>query len=391
MRLRRCAGLMFEPREDVAFSLEALLAGGDGLAYTRRWVAYAPHLQRVVELEEDELAALGRLGVARAGADGDIPEAIARSLVDKGLATDADADPGDAGVRDERFRATRWRTTSAVAHFFSRWSDAEIARSQSPEVPRTLDRLVSMFGPPPPVAWTGREPSQTVPLAQCEADAFDQAAQARCTCRNFDPTAVLPAAAFSRVMHRVFRAHAVVELEPGARFLKKNYPSGGGLHPLEAFLVVRRVEGVTPGLYRYDAIGHGLERIAEPAPEALARIASAAVAEQAYLATAPVLVVVAARFERTFWKYRDHAKAYRVLVLETGHASQLLYGAATDLGLGAFVTAAMGEEAIEAAFGFDPLELGALAVLGFGVRADRVETAEFDPLARVWPSGGMPG
>jgi SagB-type dehydrogenase family enzyme len=97
-------------------------------------------------------------------------------------------------------------------------------------------------------------------------------------------------------------------------------------------------------------------------------------------------VIPAARFRRNFWKYRNHAKAYRALVLDVGHLSQTLYLAATELGLAAFITAAINDNDIETAFGLDPLEESPLAVCGFGHRAAERSEVEFDPLHAVWPA-----
>jgi SagB-type dehydrogenase family enzyme len=99
-----------------------------------------------------------------------------------------------------------------------------------------------------------------------------------------------------------------------------------------------------------------------------------------------VFVIPVARFRRNFWKYRNHAKAYRALVLDVGHLSQTLYLAATELGLAAFITAAINEVDIETAFGLDPLEEGPLAVCGFGHRASERSEVELDPLHAVWPA-----
>src|SRR5205085_9636344 len=98
---------------------------------------------------------------------------------------------------------------------------------------------------------------------------------------------------------------------------------------------------------------------------ALRDVVMQAVAQQHWFADAHVLVVLAPRFARTFWKYRRHAKAYRVIALEAGHLSQNLYLAATDAGLGAFITGAINEVFLEQAFGLDPVCEGALAVCGF--------------------------
>ena len=98
-----------------------------------------------------------------------------------------------------------------------------------------------------------------------------------------------------------------------------------------------------------------------------------------------MLVIYAPRVARSYWKYRNHPKAYRALLLDVGHLSQTLCLSATDLGLGAFVTAAINEVEIERAFGLEPLSDGPLAVGGFGWRAEQREIAEFDPAGTVWP------
>jgi SagB-type dehydrogenase family enzyme len=109
------------------------------------------------------------------------------------------------------------------------------------------------------------------------------------------------------------------------------------------------------------------------------------VAGQDFFADAPVLCVLAPRFHRNFWKYRNHAKAYRVCVLDAGHLSQTLQLCATQVGLGPFVTGAINEIDIERAFGFTGYAESPLVVCGFGPRAGTLVTSEFDPSRKVWP------
>jgi SagB-type dehydrogenase family enzyme len=127
------------------------------------------------------------------------------------------------------------------------------------------------------------------------------------------------------------------------------------------------------------------EAAAEPTP--LDRLALDAVAGQTWFANAHALVLLAPRYDRTFWKYRQHAKGYRVVALEAGHLSQTLYLAATEAGLGAFITGAINEVLLERAFGLDPVTSGALAICGFGWRADEMVTTELDPNGAVWTVG----
>jgi nitroreductase len=124
---------------------------------------------------------------------------------------------------------------------------------------------------------------------------------------------------------------------------------------------------------------------APPIPASvLRRFIQDMVAQQHWFADAHVTVVLAPRFDRTFWKYRQHAKGYRVVALEAGHLSQTLYLAATDAGLGAFITGAINEKELERAFGLDHVSQGALAICGFGWRGGEMATAELDPAGNVW-------
>lgn len=154
---------------------------------------------------------------------------------------------------------------------------------------------------------------------------------------------------------------------------------------MEAFLLVQHVEGLRPGLYHYRADAHALESIKALSPDEAQEYASLFVAKQPWFVDAHVQVILVARFERNYWKYRNHAKAYRAVVLDAGHLSQMQYLAATELGLAAFITAAINEGDIEDAFGLDPMEQGVIAVTGFGWRGERMKVLEFDPQRQVWP------
>ncbi len=222
-----------------------------------------------------------------------------------------------------------------------------------------------------------------IPLPRAVPDAVAEMLAGRTTCRNYDPNRPLQLDMLAGMLQSVLMAQALVETEPGVRFLKKNVPSAGSLHPLEAFVIVRNVAGLSPGIYHYHAIAHELAQ--QPAQsEDLDGFCLRLLSGQHWFASAHVMVVLVCRFGRNFWKYRNHAKAYRAVSLDVGHVSQALYTAATAKGLGAFVTAAINESEIESLLGFDPMVDGALAVCGFGWRADTMTTAELDPAGKVW-------
>lgn len=162
--------------------------------------------------------------------------------------------------------------------------------------------------------------------------------------------------------------------------MKKTSPAGGGLHATEAYLLVQRAEGLAPGLYHYLPMQHALEPMRVMDAAAAATLAHGFLAGQHWFANVPVLVVMTARFDRLFWKYRRHTKAWRVVHLDVGHLSQTMYLSAADLGLGAFVTAAINDRSIEPALGLVPMQEGAIAIVGFGPRSDAPTHIELDGL-----------
>jgi len=356
------------------------------LRHVVEWIALAPHLASEIVLTASEVAALGVLSPTRwihmdelrAASIGDASEA----LLEKGLLVTAN---DRAGSRDQTLRDTNWRTISAVMHYASRWHGVDTEEAEQQFSEHNEGSLLDRLGPAPPVTLERAAAAERLPLPKAKPTTLDDLLDHRVTCRNFDRSRSLTLGEFSAVLYRVFGARVVNDYAPGVQLLKKGVPSAGGLHPTEGYLLVQRVDGVAPGLYHYHPVDHALVPIKALNADEATTLAKRFVAAQAYFVDAHVMVMPTSRFVRNFWKYRNHAKAYRALILDVGHLSQTLYLAATELGLGAFITAAINEVDIEGAFGLDPLEEGPLAVCGFGIRAAERKEVEFDPLGAVWP------
>jgi putative peptide maturation dehydrogenase len=386
MRIRRCSALTIEPRERLELNLSLLSKGGNGLHSIVEQMAIAPHLESEVLLTPDEVATLCSLSPSRWAPWVDLAHtrsaSVLEALLEKGLVI---AEGSAQCERDQRLRDTHWRTASVTMHFASRWTgvDTEAAEREFLEV--TEGTLLDRLGVAPPAVRERVPREQRQALPSIEPTPLDRLLGARVTCRNFDRSRSLSMPQFSATLHRTFGARTTNDYAPGVELLKKGVPSAGGLHPTEAYLLVQRVDGVIPGLYHYHPVDHALEPIRTMTLEETNALARTFVASQAYFVDAHVMVMPTSRFIRNFWKYRNHAKAYRALILDVGHLSQTLYLAATELGLAAFITAAVNEIDIENAFGLDPLEEGPLAVCGFGLRGPERNEVEFDPLNAVWP------
>jgi putative peptide maturation dehydrogenase len=385
MRLRRCALLMLEPRERLDFDFALIAAGGSGLLPRIETMAVAPQLPADVALTESETMAVCSLSPSRWRDWDELatlhPADVLQALVNKQLLIVEGSEPD---ARDSLLRATYWRAPAAAMHYSSRWRGVDTAAVEQKFAREFDGDPMERLGAAPATIRAHGGPRRVLPPA--ENSSFGDLLDRRVTCRNFDGAQTLSLASFSSVLFRVFGARAADDYAPGLRLLKKGVPSAGGLHATEAYLLVQHVEGVPPGLYHYHPVEHVLESVTALTPDEAAALAKRFVAAQAYFVDAHVMVMPTSRFVRNFWKYRNHAKAYRALILDVGHLSQTLYLAATELGLGAFITAAVNEVDIEEAFGLDPLEEGSLAVCGFGIRAPERKEVEFDPLGAVWPA-----
>jgi putative peptide maturation dehydrogenase len=375
---------MIERRDAPEFSLQSLLTGGAGVVRGSRWLALAPHLGAEVEVSLTELQVFEAMpadgGVRRDALAARFGEETVTRLLEAGLLLGDDEAQAPARARDQALRDTAWWPLAAVMQSFARWQGVDVAADDARMgSARTLTGMVEANGLPPPAVVSRGDARASHPLPEPAENAFDRLLASRSTCRNFDPGSSVSGEQLAVLLKRVFGAQGSAEPLPGVRMLKKHSPSGGGLHPIEAYLLVQRVTGLAPGLYHYDPQAHALEPMATLSAGEAAAGARELVAGQECFANAPVLVLMAARFQRNFWKYRQHPKAWKVIQLDAGHLSQTWQLCATELRLGTFITAAINDGCAERLFGLDGISEGAIAVCGAGPRAAHGTHFEFDP------------
>lgn len=129
----------------------------------------------------------------------------------------------------------------------------------------------------------------------------------------------------------------------------RTVPSGGARHPFESYLVISRVEGVTPGLYRYLPVEHQLLLIKEDAD--LGTQVMAACYGQTFFGRAAVTFVWSALPYRTEWKYGGIAQ--KLIAIEAGHVCQNLYLAAESLQGGVCASMGYSQARLDALLGLD--------------------------------------
>jgi len=387
MLIQRCTQLMIELDAEPRFALESLLSGGDGMDSTPRWIAYAAHLDTPVHISLDELKVLENISSHKPARRGELVEIHGETMIDgllgKCLLLSDDDQHAVLRERDKVVRDVAWWPPAAIAMAHGRWQEVDIGARNERGLMMSSQDMVDAFGAAPEPEYRRAQSVPSLALGKPKITAFDSLLARRKTCRNFDPGQEISSEDLSTMLHRVWGAIGTLELAPGAVAVKKNSPAGGGLHATEAYVLVQRAEGIEPGIYHYLSMRNALEPMQHFSQEYMRELMYRCVAGQHWFQDVPVMVVMAARFDRLFWKYRRHTKAWRVVHLDVGHLSQTMYLSAADLGLGAFVTAAINDHVVEKALGLQTLKEGAIAIVGFGPRLPGSTTRELDNLTPV--------
>jgi SagB-type dehydrogenase family enzyme len=127
---------------------------------------------------------------------------------------------------------------------------------------------------------------------------------------------------------------------------RRTVPSGGGRHPFETYLIVKRVAGLERGLYRYLALEHKLCFLAT-ADELRARTA-----DNTWLGDdEAVFFIWAAVPYRSEWRYG--IRSHKMIVMEAGHICQNLYLACEAICGGACAIGAFQQKELDALIGVD--------------------------------------
>lgn len=125
------------------------------------------------------------------------------------------------------------------------------------------------------------------------------------------------------------------------------YPSAGALYPCELYLAIADVAGIPNGVYRYDALEHGLVATGKGDETDFGQTEINRSPEWAV----PCAIVITGVFERSVRKY--DLRGYRFALLEAGHILQNLSLLAAALGLTSLVSASFYEAELEALIGVD--------------------------------------
>ncbi|HSM23725.1 MAG TPA: SagB/ThcOx family dehydrogenase [Anaerolineaceae bacterium] len=144
----------------------------------------------------------------------------------------------------------------------------------------------------------------------------------------------------------------------------RTVPSAGARHAFETYLVINKVDGIKPGLYRYISLEHALLPI-EVNGTVSERIAEACL-QQNQISNSAVSFIWVVVTERMYWRYGE--RGYRYLHLDAGHVCQNLYLAAEAIDSGVCAIAAFDDDALNNELNLDGENLWAIYVGALGKR-----------------------
>jgi len=198
-----------------------------------------------------------------------------------------------------------------------------------------------------PVALPAMEPSPLVDLLL-----------ARRSSRSFLPTTLT----LAEVAAVLGAAYGVVEVDrSGDGLLRRSVPSAGGLFPLDVYVFLRKVEGVGPGLYRYDGETASLDLLRDGDQFETLR---PELYPYPMVEDANMVLALVATFARTQAKYGP--RGYRYILLEAGHVGQNVSLRAVELGLGSLCMGGYADARLNQVLELDPRRAGVVYAIAIG-------------------------
>jgi len=274
--------------------------------------------------------------------------------------SDRRADPADSAMA----ALESWNPAAGFFHAATRR-----VRFLAPAAAKAMAKRRAAERPMPPVVKRLRgAPAVLLPRPDFHGD-FPEVLLERRTWRRFG-AAPVSAADVSTTLGLAVGVQQWVPTEFGKLPLKTS-PSGGARHPIEAYVCVRNVAGIVPGLYHYAADVHRLERLRRG--DMTTRLRTW-MPQSGYFAKSAFVVVLTAVLERQVWRY-PYARAYRAALAEAGHVCQTFCLAATWRGLAPFCLMGLDDPQIEADLGIDGVRETVLYVAGAGTRPRGVSWA----------------
>lgn len=201
-----------------------------------------------------------------------------------------------------------------------------------------------------------RYPKINLPAPKLPPKTLEDSITKRKSNRSFSPTAL----SAEDISNLLFYSCGIVSKEGADETTSRRaYPSGGNLHPIEAYLLVLKDSATLPaGNYHYNVWGHYLEKLPD------VDIHKNELFRYSWAMDAPAILVFSFIQGRNAQKYGS--LAYKLGILEGGHIGQNVYLVSTAVELNCCALGGMDTEKINALLGLDGIEETAFYAIALG-------------------------
>jgi SagB-type dehydrogenase family enzyme len=218
---------------------------------------------------------------------------------------------------------------------------------------------------------TGAERTSQERVMKLPNPAFDgkisveKALKARTSVREYS-NAPLTLSEISQILWAAQGITEVIEKQPptwrGMKWMggHRTAPSAGALYPLELYLLAGNVDGLPASVYKYIPVSHSIETVMEG--DKRVELSKAALG-QVCIQRGMAVIVIAAVYERTAFKYGERARQY--VHMEVGAAGQNIYLQSGSLGLGTVFVGAFKDEEVRSVLRL-PADEFPLAIMPLG-------------------------
>ena len=205
--------------------------------------------------------------------------------------------------------------------------------------------------PPPPIQKPYSENAELIDLFDPEQFTLGnmpliEAIRDRRSRRNFTQESLT----LEELSYLLWATQGVQKLIRNGLVTIRTVPSGGAMHPFETYLLINRVNGINPGLYRYLATNHKLLTLCSEGADLPKRIGKAA-NNQDFVGEGAVVFIWTVRPYRTEYRYGEDS--LKDILISVGHICQNLYLACESIGVGTCAIVAYNQKLLDAFVGVD--------------------------------------
>jgi SagB-type dehydrogenase family enzyme len=205
--------------------------------------------------------------------------------------------------------------------------------------------------PPPPIQKPFSKDAELVDLVKPEQFSLGnmpliEAIRKRRSRRNFTQESLT----LEELSFLLWATQGVEKLIHNGLVTIRTVPSGGAMHPFETYLLINRVNGVGPGLYRYLALDHKLLKLCSEKADLPLKISEASNGQD-FVGESAVVFVWTVRPYRTEWRYGEDS--LKDILISVGHICQNLYLACESIGAGTCAIVAYNQKLLDCFVGVD--------------------------------------